>query len=490
MGLSESWFTVDRKGLAKLLERRGLAFAVLELVQNAWDEPGVTEVDVTLEPVPGRPLVRLTVGDDAPAGFQRLSDAWTLFAESAKKGNPSQRGRFNLGEKLVLSLCEEATIVTTTGGVRFDIAGRHALRQRRERGSLVTLILRMTREQLAEVRAVAAMLIPPDTIRTVFDGQVLSSPTPAGRCEVVLPTELSDEDGFLRPSARKSAVTVYEAPSGGWLYEMGIPVVETGDRWHYDVGQKVPLTMDRQNVPPSFLRKVRAGVLNALADRLRDEDGAEGWVREAAASPECEPAAFASALTSRFGANRVIYDPSDPEANHRAVAAGYTLVRGNQLSAGERQNLQRFRDMGHQTLPPAGRVFPTRPTAKEPTLPERLTPGMERVCDYSAHVGTVLLGLPVSARVIEDREITVLASYGNRRVTFNAARLHPAFFDRTDADGLFSVHALLLHELAHESEGNHLADGYHDALCDLGAGLARALLDGSIRPRAYGFDVP
>ena len=35
------------------------------------------------------------------------------------------------------------------------------------------------------------------------------------------------------------------------LYEMGIPVVETGDKWHYDIGQKVPLTIKFD--VPSFL---------------------------------------------------------------------------------------------------------------------------------------------------------------------------------------------------------------------------------------------
>jgi hypothetical protein len=31
------WFDVDKQGLAKLLERRGKAFAIMELIQNAWD---------------------------------------------------------------------------------------------------------------------------------------------------------------------------------------------------------------------------------------------------------------------------------------------------------------------------------------------------------------------------------------------------------------------------------------------------------------------
>jgi hypothetical protein len=31
------WFTVDKAGLAAILERRGKAFALAELISNAWD---------------------------------------------------------------------------------------------------------------------------------------------------------------------------------------------------------------------------------------------------------------------------------------------------------------------------------------------------------------------------------------------------------------------------------------------------------------------
>ena len=44
-----------------------------------------------------------------------------------------------------------------------------------------------------------------------------------------------------------------ETPS---LYEMGLPIVDTGDKWHIDVAQKIPLNRDRSNVRPSFLRAV------------------------------------------------------------------------------------------------------------------------------------------------------------------------------------------------------------------------------------------
>jgi hypothetical protein len=123
----KNWFEVDRQGLARILERKGKEFVLYELIQNAWDEPGVTKVSVSLGHR-GRNRALLVVEDDAPEGFKDLSHAFTLFADSAKKANPEQRGRFNLGEKLVLAISDEVTIRTTKGGIRFDAEGRHSLR--------------------------------------------------------------------------------------------------------------------------------------------------------------------------------------------------------------------------------------------------------------------------------------------------------------------------------------------------------------------------
>ena len=80
----ENWFEVDKAGLAKLLERKGKAFVLHELVQNAWDQK-VTKVDVHLNRDPGTHHVIIMVEDDDPNGFADLSHAFTLFAESAKK---------------------------------------------------------------------------------------------------------------------------------------------------------------------------------------------------------------------------------------------------------------------------------------------------------------------------------------------------------------------------------------------------------------------
>src|ERR1700726_596538 len=113
------WFSVDKSGLGKQAEEHGKGRLIGELIQNALDEVGVTQIAVTLTLVPGRPLADLTVEDDSPEGFKDLSHAYTLFAESYKRSNPEQRGQYNFGEKLVLAVCEEASISTTTGTVIF-----------------------------------------------------------------------------------------------------------------------------------------------------------------------------------------------------------------------------------------------------------------------------------------------------------------------------------------------------------------------------------
>jgi hypothetical protein len=77
---------VDPQGLAKLIEKKGKAWVLYELLQNSIDEEGVTEVTIHLEPMANRPVARIIVEDDSPEGFRNLSHAYTLFAESFSEG--------------------------------------------------------------------------------------------------------------------------------------------------------------------------------------------------------------------------------------------------------------------------------------------------------------------------------------------------------------------------------------------------------------------
>ena len=52
MAKNLDWLIADKEGLAQIVTKRGKAYVVGELLQNAWDEDGVTEVTIDLEAVP------------------------------------------------------------------------------------------------------------------------------------------------------------------------------------------------------------------------------------------------------------------------------------------------------------------------------------------------------------------------------------------------------------------------------------------------------
>jgi hypothetical protein len=201
--MSKDRFVASKCGLEKLLQRRGKHFAVLELMQNAWDQK-VTEVVVDLEPSDMRGYYRLHVADNDPQGFEDLAHAYTLIAETSKRRNPEQRGRFSVGEKLVLACCREAKIATTTATIVFDDRGRHKTRERRDAGSEFVGIIRMTREEHDETVRTIDSLLAPQHVTTRFNGRILEYREPLRTLREILPAEISDDDGFLRRTTRRT----------------------------------------------------------------------------------------------------------------------------------------------------------------------------------------------------------------------------------------------------------------------------------------------
>jgi len=115
------------------------------------------------------------------------------------------------------------------------------------------------------------------------------------------------------------------------LYEMGLPIVETGDRWSVNIAQKAPLNRDRNNVRPAYLRAVRTLVLNEMHGRLTQDDANADWVRQAGSDSACSDEAIRKVLDLRFGEKRAAFDPNDPEANKRWVAEGGTLEQPDKV---------------------------------------------------------------------------------------------------------------------------------------------------------------
>ena len=477
--MSKQWFDVDKNGLSKQAEEISKGRLIGELVQNGLDEAGVTQIDVTLALVPGRPLADLTVEDDSPEGFCDLSHAYTLFAESYKRGNPEQRGQFNLGEKMVLAVCESASISTTKGTVIFDAEGRiEKPRQKRERGSVFQGRIKMTREEYPQVcDYLRSLLLPKDVIVT-FNGDRLLPRKSLHKFDASLETLVADENGVMRSRVRKTIVKVYEILPGEvpTLYEMGLPVVETGDKWHINIAQKVPLNRDRDNVKPAFLRTVRTLVLNEMHDRLTEEDANQTWVRQGSSDPACTEEAIRKVLDLRFGEKRAAHDPTDPEANKKWVSQGGTLVHGSMMNG---QEWKKAKEAG--AIEPAGHLCPTpKPYSDDPNAPhvdvipeEKWTEGMKNIVSYARFLGEELMGVNVIIRVVNTTN-NFIAWYGHSRLDLNLRHLGHRWFEQGATE---DVDRLLIHEFGHQYSGDHLSEDYHEALCRLGARLKRLAME-------------
>lgn len=478
------WFEASKSGLEKIARRRGLNYVLFELVQNCWDT-GAKDVNVTFTPVEGRPLVDVTVEDDDPEGFKDMSHAWTLFAASAKVNDPTKRGRFNFGEKLVLAICESAEIVSTTGHVRFDSEGRHLGRKRRSAGTIFEGRVRMTREELASVLEAAQALIAPEGTRTLIGGVLVPSRTPLRALRTSLMTEVADDTGSLVRRPREALVKVYEAlhrhedgTPNGYLYEMGIPVCETGDPWDVDVHQKVPVSLERNDVSLAYRRRLGVAVVNAMTEYLTPEIVTSPLVQEALCSPEITGEAVGAILTEQYGEKRAIWDPRDQEANHRLVAEGYKVIHGASLS---KEAWAQVRT--HGAAVPAGRLSPTpKPYSDSPdAMPRKLIPesawtdGMKWVAEYAESMGLRLLGHRVNV-VFDQGHFgdKWAACYGDRELTWNIATLGREFFNERASRG---VNRLLIHEFAHEFSSNHLDREFADALQDLGSKMVELALN-------------
>jgi len=474
---NNNWFNVDKDGLSKILERRSKAFIIYELLQNAWDQ-NVSVVDVIFEPVEGKRCFKLTVTDDDPEGFHDLTHTFTLFAESNKKKDSSKRGRFNLGEKLVLACCQEAQVLTTSGGIKFTHAGeRKTLRQKRKKGSEFSAIVKMTKKEFQEVCDSIHALIPPDHIKTTFNGEELIVRKPMVSFQEPLTTEVGDDEGYLKKTTRKTTINVFQVGKGevSHIYEMGIPIVETDISYHVDIQQKVPMNMDRDNVTPAYLQKVETLVLNNTYEYLDEDTANATWVKEAVSDENCDDAAVTKTLDLRFGKNRVFYDPSDPEANNRAVSNGCAVIKRSQQSKKERKNTIRG-----GTTKPAGKVFPTphpktSPNGIPPIDEKDLTENQKKVIGFAKVLAKKIMGIDIDVDIYKIND-NYRASYGEKTLDFNLSRLGRKFFDEFP-DNIVTVIDLLIHEFGHEYCGDHLSDEYYLALTNLGAKFTKLALD-------------
>lgn len=475
-----AWFDVDKEGLHQLLGPRGRATVLLELISNALDE-NVTVIDMHLDHL-GHGMWQFQITDDAPDGFRDLSHAYTLFAASRKKDDPEKRGRFNLGEKLAIAVCDEVEIISTTGGVVFNKGGRMRTRKTRAAGTWFSANLRLTTDEVQEFRDLVPKIILnkgdglDDIPRVLLDGGELDlGRSPCVSFTASLETVKSNEHGVMGKITRATYVHVF-CPRPGetpMLYELGIPVVEHEGAcgYHIDVRQKVPLNMDRDNVRPAWRRELLAEVVNALTaqEQLTKDEATKPWVTTAIESDRIRPEAVTEVLDQRYGEKRVAFDPSDHEANRIAFSKGYTVVPGGAFSRDAWSQIK-----GMNALPAAGRVTPSpslefSAEGSPPIGEDSYDAGQLAYVRHAKNVCKRLLNMDVSILIYERLPMTdgghaAMAWSRGGRLSINWRVVKNLTTQQTNA--------LLLHECAHEKYSGHLDSRFPDEIARLGANLA------------------
>lgn len=480
-----NWYEVDKDGWFKVIEQKGRGRILSELIQNAWDEDGVTKVTLDITPIPNKPFSTLIITDDSDDGFHDLSHAYTLYAESKKKDDPNKRGRFNVGEKLFLALCRKASIISTKGTVIFSETGNRSQNSKKqEKGTTITAEFRITREQTDEAISYIQTLIPPENITTIINGNILIPRSPIKTVIEQIPTEIADKEGNLKNTRRKTKIAFYalvgnEIPT---LYEMGIPVVELdeGARWHVNINQKIPLNQDRDNVTPAYRKEIMVILANNMYDFLNESDFVNPLWLGVVEDKRVHDRVYQKSFESRFGTKVVAFDPNDQEANSKAVAEGYIPIYGRQLS---KEGWERAKEL--KLTPSAGKLFPTHPAITgiaEPFPLSDWTDAMFFIEKECIRLAGKLIGNSINFTISNMTDCVACYDRSNKQLSFSVKMLGSKWFDKCMTEikkdrVSIAFHSILIHELAHEYETNHLSENYYNACCDIGAKLALIMAD-------------
>lgn len=459
---NNNWFEVSREGLRQLQAGKSKEFVVRELIQNAWDEDSsICYLDTEYQ---NGGVAKIVIEDDSPEGFKDISHAFTLFAPTYKRDNPEKRGRFNIGEKQVLAVCLEAEISTTKGTITFASHGRtHDPRRKRKKGSVVSLRMRMDREEYEEMLQSISLYLPPEGIIFKVNGDSVVHKEPYRTVEATLLTEILKGDRVIR-AYRKTKVNIHKADGKAYLYEMGLPVCEIECLYHVDIQQKVPMSIDRNKVSQSYLQKVFTLVLNETCDEVLPENTSDSWVREGMSNKEVSEEAVRSVVKSRYGNKVVVAAPSDRRSIDEALSRGYKVVYGSELSRPEWENVRK-----------AGAIFSSSalfPSDFADDAEEvKKNYHMTRVEWLTKKIAKRCLGIDVTVQFL--RWTGVAAQYGHKTLCFNVKKLGRQFFAVPVSAKVIDI---ILHELAHE-KGLHTEMSYHNCLTKMAGELVMIALE-------------
>lgn len=332
-------FAVDTAGLKEILGEQPLWRHSVELATNVFDEfngyserAKPTTCKVTVERDSKGRSSWIQVEDDG-AGFEKIEDVFTFFGTTSKRSTATVSGRFNSGEKQLLALAREWTVETAGKIIKFDGSKRNS-RTSEITGTKIRANIICTRDEETEIIDGFRGLIAPKGLSYIVNDKEVERVFYDYFTNVTLPTVILN-GGSMSRTARRTGVEVYESDNPK-LYELGIPICDIGKGFRYSLNilQKVPVSMNRDNVPASFMdiaigRSLESLTLDGHVLLSEDDEGSEFTK---GAFNKIKDADALSILTKQLFGDEVVRWSSSPEANLLAERQGFTILPRNTFS--------------------------------------------------------------------------------------------------------------------------------------------------------------
>jgi len=248
------------------------------------------------------------------------------------------------------------------------------------------------------------------------------------------------------------------------------------DCWHVDVQQKVPLSRDRDNVNPAYLRKVRAAVLNAMVGKLTPEETELGWVEAAAGAPEAKEDTIKTMLGTRFGGREMVLPvKSDPGATREAQSKG-VVVLDRALTGDLRKRVKDLKNNdGSAFVAPATEKYAsmTEVNLGEEIPMQQWSQSTREYVSFIERVAPSLVGQRIRVKVIDNDDTSVQGclKWQSGIMLVNLAN--------HNTEDWVENYDLFIHEMAHTDVHNndHLSHKFYGTVSRIGAKLAQLPLN-------------
>ncbi len=451
--MKNSWFEIDRKGLRQVQNEKDPFFIIKELVSNSFDENITTcWLDIKKE----SSVATIDVYDNSENGFKDLKDSYTMFAPSYKKGIVNKRGRFNVGEKFALAMFNVAKIKSTTGSV-----------------------IKLSKVNVLDLIEKSKTIIPPKKVEFSVNGNQVYRPNVYKTFSEKLPTIITDDEGNLIKSSRITNIELFKTDEH-FIYEMGIPVVETDIGFSINVDQKIPLSKDRDNVSPSYLKKLKTYILNHTSSELNEEETKSSWVTEALENADTK--AVKDVVSSRYGDDAVVFDVKDHEANKKAFADDVNVITGGSFNSQVWDNIRKTREDFKDFAQPSGSIGKYASPNMSGTRPaelldkSKITKEMKQVFSLAKKLHKQLFNQELNVEIYDCKGLggnsfaaTYCKGISGCDLSFYYKTLGKDYFDlKTNK---LEIMRLIIHEFGHWYSSDHLSKQYYDGLCKIGAKL-------------------